>query len=141
MIDKLLKTLQDAGDTLRDQANNLGTGAKDKAYAVIEDWLKIFPQLKAYGLHVESFALGVALSPSLEVDMKGTHADFSIAKLDEILACDDSNTALRSVISTIRTTYALHRKINADLREPLIVKIRIKLSPEVKVFIGEPLIQ
>ncbi|PSR09358.1 MAG: hypothetical protein DA408_05715 [Bacteroidetes bacterium] len=141
MIDKLLKTFQDAGDTIRDQASNLSTGAKDKAYAVIEDWLQIFPQLKAYGLHVESFALGVALSPSLEVDMKGTHADFSMDKLDEILADEATNTALRSVMSTIRTTYALHRKINAELQEPLIVKIRIKLSPEVKVFIGEPLIQ
>ena len=141
MIDKIVKTIQDAGESIREQAGNLGTGAKEKTYQLIDDWLKVFPQLEMYGLKVESFALGVALSPSLEVDLKGSHKDFTLERLDEILAKPDSNGALRTVISTIKTTYGLHRRIYADLREPLIVKVRIKLSPEVKVFIGEPLIQ
>ncbi len=141
MIDKIVKTIQDAGESIREQAGNLGTGAKEKTYQLIDDWLKVFPQLEIYGLKVESFALGVALSPSLEVDLKGSHKDFTLERLDEILAKPDSNGALRTVISTIKTTYGLHRRIYADLREPLIVKVRIKLSPEVKVFIGEPLIQ
>ena len=141
MIDKIVKTIQDAGESIREQAGNLGTGAKEKTYQLIDDWLKVFPQLEIYGLKVESFAMGVALSPSLEVDLKGSHKDFTLERLDEILAKPDSNGALRTVISTIKTTYGLHRRIYADLREPLIVKVRIKLSPEVKVFIGEPLIQ
>ncbi len=141
MIDKIVKTIQDAGESIREQAGNLGTGAKEKTYQLIDDWLKVFPQLEIYGLKVESFALGVALSPSLEVDLKGSHKDFTLERLDEILAKPDSNGALRTVISTIKTTYGLHRRIYADLREPLIVKVRIKLSPEGKVFIGEPLIQ
>lgn len=141
MIDKIVKTIQDAGESIREQAGNLGTGAKEKTYQLIDDWLKVFPQLEIYGLKVESFALGVALSPSLEVDLKWSHKDFTLERLDEILAKPDSNGALRTVISTIKTTYGLHRRIYADLREPLIVKVRIKLSPEVKVFIGEPLIQ
>ncbi len=141
MIDKIMKTLQDAGDSLREQAGTLGSGAKEKTYKLIDDWLKIFPQLEIYGLKVESFALGVALSPSLEVDLKGSHKDFSMERLDEILDKPDSNGAMRTVISTIKTTYSLHRRIYADLQEPLIVKVRIRISPEVKVFIGEPLIQ
>ena len=141
MIDKIVKTLQDAGESLREQAGNLGTGAKEKTYQLIDDWLKVFPQLEIYGLKVESFALGVALSPSLEVDLKGSHKDFSMQRLEEILANPDSTCARRTVISTIKTTYSLHRRIYADLQDPLIVKIRIRLSPEVKVFIGEPLIQ
>lgn len=141
MIDKIVKTLQDAGDSLREQASNIGTGAKEKTYTMIEDWLKVFPQLEIYGLKVESFALGVALSPSLEVDLKGAHADFSEKRLEELLAKEENSTALRTVLSTIKTTYSLHRRIYADLQEPLIVKIRVRISPEVKVFIGEPLIQ
>lgn len=141
MIDKIVKTLQDASDTLLEQAGNIGTGAKEKTYAMIEDWLKVFPQLEIYGLKVESFALGVALSPSLEVDLKGTHADFKMERLEELLAKEENSTALRTVLSTIKTTYSLHRRIYADIKEPLIVKIRVRISPEVKVFIGEPLIQ
>ncbi|WP_020539454.1 hypothetical protein [Lewinella cohaerens] len=141
MIDKIVKTLQDASGTIREQANNLGTGAKEKTYSLIEDWLQVFPQLEIYGLKVESFALGVALSPSLEVDLKGAHADFSTERLEELLAKEGNSAALRTVLSTIKTTYSLHRRIYADIQEPLIVKIRVKISPEVKVFIGEPLIQ
>ena len=141
MIDKIVKTLQDAGETIREQAGNLGSGAKEKTYSLIDDWLKVFPQLEIYGLKVESFALGVAISPSLEVDLKGSHKDFTAERIDEILASPDSTGALRTVMSTIKTTYNLHRRIYADLQEPLIVKIRVRISPEVKVFIGEPLIQ
>ena len=140
MLDKIIKTLQDTGETIKTQTSQLGNGAKEKTFAIIDDWLEIFPQLEAYGLTVESFAMGVALSPSIEVDLKGAHEDFTSEKLDAMLSEADQ-AALRTVLSTINTTYNLHRKISKDLREPLIVKVRIKLSPEVKVFIGEPLIQ
>ncbi|MEL7221319.1 MAG: hypothetical protein AAGJ93_08375 [Bacteroidota bacterium] len=142
MIDKLLKTLQEAGGTIKEQAAGLGTGAREKTYAIIEDWLQIFPKLETYGLKVESFALGVAISPSVEVDLKGRHEDFTADKLALIsLDAEKSDAAMRMVISTIKTAYKLHGRISDELPDPLIVKIRIKLSPEVKVFIGEPLIQ
>lgn len=142
MIDKLIKTLQEAGGTIKEQAAGLGSGAKEKTYAIIEDWLQIFPKLEAYGLKVESFALGVAISPSVEVDLRGKHEDFTTDKLAIISSdSEQSDAALRMVISTIKTAYSLHQRVSDDLQDPLIVKIRIKLSPEVKVFIGEPLIQ
>jgi hypothetical protein len=141
MIDKIVKGLQDAGESIREQANMLSSGAKERTYEVIEDWLQVFPQLEIYGLKVESFAVGVAISPSLEVDLKGSHADFSMQRLEELLDKKDNSAALRTVLSTIKTTYSLHRRIYADLQEPLIVKVRVRISPEVKVFIGEPLIQ
>jgi hypothetical protein len=141
MIDKVMKALQDAGDALREQTANMSSGAKEKAYQIIEDWIQVFPQLEKHGLVVKSFALGIALSPSLEVDMVGKHADFTPARLDALLAGNEAETGVRTVLSAIKTTYRMHGRINAPLEEPLIVKVRIKLSPEVKVFIGEPIIQ
>jgi hypothetical protein len=142
MIDKVLRTLQEAGGTIREQAAGFSSGAKEKTYAIIEDWLQIFPKLEAYGLKVESFALGVAISPSVEVDLKGKHEDFTAEKLAVISEdTEKGDAALKMVLSTIKTTYSLHKRISNELPDPLIVKISIKLSPEVKVFIGEPLIQ
>jgi hypothetical protein len=46
-----------------------------------------------------------------------------------------------SVMNTIKTTYSLHRRIYATLKDPLIVKVKIRISPEIKVFLGEPIIQ
>ncbi len=140
MIDKIIKTIQDTGQSLIEQTSQLGNGAKEKTFAMIEDWLKIFPQLEAYGLEVESFSLGVAISPSVEVDLKGKHEDFTEEKLRIMLENADDR-ALRTVISTINTTYSLHRKITDKLKEPLIVQVRVSISPEVRVFIGEPLIR
>lgn len=141
MFDKILKTLQDASESIMDQASNLGEGAKEKTNKLIEDWMLVFPRLEAYGLEITSLALGVALSPSLEVELKGKHENFTQDRLQQILDANKSNAAITSVFSTVKTAYSLHRKIYASQREPLIVKVRIKLSPEIKVFIGEPIIQ
>jgi hypothetical protein len=141
MIDKLMRTLQELGEGVRQQAGQLSAGAKEKTSQVIEDWLQIFPKLEAIGLKVYSFGLGVAISPSLEVELTGQHADFSADKLSALLDEYREQTAMRTVLSTVQTTYRLHQRVGAELREPLIVKVRIKLSPEVKVFIGEPIIQ
>ncbi|MCB9276217.1 MAG: hypothetical protein H6564_19400 [Lewinellaceae bacterium] len=141
MIDKLKKAFQETADTLREQAAAFGEGAKEKGFQLIEEWLLIFPKLELYGLEVTSFALGVALSPSLDVELKGKHEDFSRERLEQILAETKSSAALTSVFQTIRTAYMLHRRTMANLNSPLIVKVRIRLSPEIKVYIGKPLVE
>lgn len=123
---------------LRNQATSLKDGAKDKGYQIIEDWLQIFPKLEIYGLEITSFALSVAISPSLDVELRGKNANFSQDRLQQILDENRKSTALTSVFSTIKTAYSLHRRTYATLRDPLIVKIRIRISPEIKVIIGMP---
>ncbi|MEN0003726.1 MAG: hypothetical protein AAF798_06270 [Bacteroidota bacterium] len=140
MIDKIKRAIQEAGDVLKEQASQFGEGAKEKSYQLIEEWLAVFPQLEVYGLEITSFALGVGLNPSVEVEFKGTHENFSRERLREILAENKGKAAVTSVFTTIRTAYNMHRKIYASLNDPLIVKIKVRLSPEIKVFIGEPII-
>ncbi len=141
MLDQIKKALQEATDLLRSQASSIGSGAKEKTYQVIEDWLKIFPKLEIYGLEINSFALSVALSPALEVELVGRHQDFSMERLQEIINENSKSPGILSVFNTIKTTYTLHRKVYATLKDPLVVKIKIRLSPEIKVFISKPLIE
>ncbi|MCB0546587.1 MAG: hypothetical protein KDD19_03310 [Phaeodactylibacter sp.] len=141
MIDKFKRAIQDASEVLREQAANLGEGAKEKTYQLIEEWLQVFPKLEIYGLEITSFSLAVALSPALEVELKGSHEKFSKERLDEIVHEVRKSPALSSVFTTIRTTYSLHRRTYASLSDPLIVRIRIRLSPEIKVYIGKPVIE
>ena len=140
MIDKIKKTLQDAGDIIKEQAASLGEGAKERSNQLIEDWLKIFPKLEIYGLEITSFALSVTLSPALEVELIGKHEDFTQERLQTIIS-ENKNAALLSVFNTIKTTYNLHRRTYALVKDPLIVKIKIRISPEIKVYIGQPLIE
>lgn len=141
MIDQIRRALQEATEMLRNQANNLGVGAKDKAYELIEKWLVIFPKLEIYGLEISSFALSVAISPALEVELIGKHQDFTFDRIQEIITENRNSPAMLSVFNTIKTTYTLHRRVYATLKDPLIVKIKIRLSPEIKVFLGQPLIE
>ncbi len=141
MIDMLKKALQEASDSLREQAAAFGEGARERGYHLIEEWLLIFPKLEMYGLEVKSFALSVALSPSLDVELLGRHEDFKKERLEHILAETKHSTALTSVFQTIKTAYALHRRTLANLNDPLIVKIRIRIPPEIKVYIGKPTIE
>lgn len=141
MIEKFKKAIQDATEFVKDQASTLGEGAKEKTFQLIDEWLTVFPTLEVYGLEITSFSLSIALSPSLEVEFKGEHKNFPPERLKQILEENKSNAALTSVFTTIKTTYNLHRKIYATLNDPLILKIRIKITPEIRVFIGEPIIQ
>lgn len=136
MIDKIKQTIKDMTDAIQEQATSLGENAKEKGYQIIDDWLQIFPKLELYKLNITSFSLGMGISPSLDVELVGKHEDFSKERLQQILAEVRSNTALSLVFNTINTTYSLHRKTYAVLRDPLIVRIRIKLAPEVRVTIG-----
>ena len=141
MLDQIRKALQEATDLLRNQASSLGSGAKERAYDVIEQWLQVFPKLEIYGLEINSFALSVAISPALEVELVGNHKDFSMDRIQEIINENKGKATLLSVFNTIKTTYTLHRRVYATLKDPLVVKIKIRLSPEIKVFIGQPLIE
>lgn len=141
MIDKIKQTIKELSETMQEQASSFGTGAKEKSYQIIEDWLQIFPKLEIYKLEITSFSLGVAISPSLEVELLGNHEDFTQERLQQILAENKGNTGISLVFNTIKTAYSLHRKTYAEVKPPLIVKIKIRISPEVRVFIGEPLIQ
>ncbi len=141
MLDKITKALQDVSEQIRQQTAHLGEGAKERTYQLIDEWLQIFPKLEIYGLKINSLSLGVSLNPVLEVELLGKHDDFKPERVDAILQENRKNAAITTVFTTIKTTYTFHRRTLADLREPLIVKIRVRLSPEVRVFIGEPLIQ
>lgn len=141
MIDKFKKAFQDATEAIKDQTNSLSEGAKEKTYQLIDEWLQIFPKLEIYGLQINSFGLNVGISPALEAELIGDHKKFTQERLQEILQENKSSAALTSVFTTIKTAYALHRKTYANLRDPLIVKIKVKITPEINVIIGEPLVQ
>ncbi len=136
MIDILKKTLQEASEVV----GNIGTNAKEKGYELIEEWLKGIPTLREAGLEVTSFALGVAISPSLELELRGKHEDFPPERIQELLNQNKLNPVTTSVFTTLKTTYKLHASIDAPIQNPLIIKVKVKIPPEINVFLGEPII-
>lgn len=140
MIDKLKQSIQQAGDVIKEQANMLGDSAKEKAYGLIEEWVTILPRLENSGMEITSFGTSISFSPCLQVELVGAHKDFSNERLKELLEEHAESTPLKLVFSTIKTTYNLHDKSGSSIEEPLIVKIKVGLSPEISVFIGQPLI-
>jgi len=141
VIDKIWKSIQEASSQLMQQADELGKGAKEKAFKLIEEWIAVFPLLEEEHLLITSFALGISISPTLEVEFSGMHADFTPEKLEYLLNKYKDNTIMVSILRTIQTTYKLHSNLQSPLKEPLVVKARIGISPEVKVFLGEPVIE
>ncbi len=126
---------------VNDLAGTVSDGAKEKTLQLMEDWLEIFPQLAEYGLEITSFSMGLALSPSLNVELLGSHENWSDAAIAERLAAHKGETAITMVLSTIRTAYRLQRQTKAPLKDPLILKITVKITPEVRVVLGLPLVE
>lgn len=137
---KIIRALQEASGTIKSQAASIGEGARERSGHLIEEWLQIFPKLEHYQLKMNSFSVALGFSPGLEAELQGWHADFTPERLDQILKEVKGNPGLLSVFTTVKTAYALHRKTNLTPMEPLIVRVRVRLAPEISVFIGKPLI-
>lgn len=134
MLDSLLNSLSKV-------SSSIGEGTKEKTLTIIEDWLEIFPQLAEYGLEITSFSMGLAISPSLNVELLGEHGNWSDEAIAERLANHKGEHAITTVLSAVRTAYRLQRKTKAPLRDPLILKIIVKISPEVRVVLGQPVLE
>jgi hypothetical protein len=137
MIDRLKKAFQEASDAIKEQAGSLGENAKERGYQYIEEWLQIFPRMQGYGLEMVNFSLTVALSPSLEVEMRGRHQDFTPEHVEKILKDNKGSAAMVSVFTTVKSTYTLYKSTGNPLNDPLIIRLKIKITPEIKVTIGQ----
>lgn len=126
---------------IEDLAGSVSDGARDRSLKLIEDWLEIFPQLSQYGLEITSFSMGLALSPSLNVELVGAHEDWSEEAIAERLKVHKGETSITMVLTTIRTAYRLQKKTKAVLKDPLILKIIVKVPPEVRVVLGQPVLE
>jgi ParB-like chromosome segregation protein Spo0J len=134
------ESAQGAGTFLKQKAAGVSQAALERTISAIEKWLEEFPKIEGYGLQVTNFAFVMGLSPALEVELSSSHVNFPPEKLAEILAAHKSGSLTGMVFSAIKTAYRLHAKIAQTLEEPLIVKIRLSLSPEISVFVGKPFV-
>ncbi|MEK7256878.1 MAG: hypothetical protein AAB316_19140 [Bacteroidota bacterium] len=140
MFEKIKSTVQHAGDSLKGQAVAIGEAAKEKGFQIIETWVSILPKLEKYGMKANYFSVGVSINPVLEVELRAKPADFPEERVQQLLEENKDNTPLRLVFSAIKTTYQLHNKAHIHRSEPLTVKIKVRLSPEVKVSFGRPIL-
>lgn len=124
-------------ESAKNAANEAGQAALDATLQAIEKWLEEFPKIESYGLQISNFSFIMRLSPSLEIEMKGNHEDFPIARLEEIIAENKKTSLTGMLFSAIRTAYRLHSKIAAKPEDQLLIKMRLSLSPEIAVFIGK----
>ena len=149
MIDKLKETLNQASEILKEQTSNIGDAikegsstfseaAKEKSQKLIDDWLLVFRRLEEYGFKITSFGLAVAISPSLEVELEGAAENFPLERIKELMEENKDSTSLTSVLRTIKMTYETHGKISSQKYDIVLVKVLVKITPEIKVVLGEP---
>jgi hypothetical protein len=140
MFDKFKQTIHQAGETLKEQASALGEAAKEKGYQIIEQWISILPVLEKQGLKVTFFSVGVSISPELEVELQGKTEDFTLERIQQILDEYRGNTPLTLVFTTVKSTYHLNRQAKIAVMNPLTICIKVRLSPEIRVSFGKPLL-
>ena len=140
MIDKLKKTLLQASEAIKEQANTIGESAKEKSLELIENWMKIFPELEELGFEVVSFGVGISISPVVEIEFKSPSENFPLEKVTAILKKQTSSSPLAMVFKTLKTTIEFREKMNQKEYDMIYLLIKVKIAPEVKVVLGTPTI-
>ncbi|WP_116127414.1 hypothetical protein [Lewinella sp. IMCC34183] len=138
MIDDILSGARNA---LSGLASTVGEGTRDKTNKIIEEWMKIFPILEGYGLEITSFSMTLALNPALNVELVGKHSNWTEDLIKQRMSAHRGEAALTTVFTAIRTAYRLQRQTHAQLRDPLILKVIVRITPEVRVVLGQPILE
>ena len=138
MLDDILEGARKAMSGL---ASTVGEGTREKTNKLIQDWLEIFPILEGYGLRITSFSMTLAISPSLNVELVGAHENWTEEAIKERLKAHKGETALVTVFTAIRTAYRLQKQTKAELQDPLILKVIVRITPEVRVVLGQPVLE
>jgi len=138
MIDKILNLLDDAKNNIKHQAENISATARNQYEKMIEDWLQIIPNIEESGLQMYSFSFGASLNPSIDAEFKGKCANFPMEKWEEQASLNEKNKSLALVFNTLKSTFKMYQKIKPEMPEDFYLRIRIRLNPEIRVYIGEP---
>ncbi|MBK9014903.1 MAG: hypothetical protein IPM82_12955 [Saprospiraceae bacterium] len=141
MFEKIKKTINDAGDSIKEQATSLGEAAKEKGYQIIDGWISTLPKLEAYGFKTTYFAMSVSINPTLVIEMRSDHEAFPLGRVDAILAENKGSSPVNLVFTAVKTTLLLHEKARIEAINPLTVRVSVRFSPEVKVSLGNPIIE
>lgn len=149
MLKNILKTLQETGDLVLDKAAEINDAAKeklneakeqtkDKILSIIEEWVELLPKLMSLGFEMTSFGISMSFNPCMLAELKGNTADFTEERLIALIEEYKDEKSLKFFLNVMKTTVQLHRKTNAGMKDEMIVRLEVKLSPEIKVFIGQP---
>ncbi|MEY3422082.1 MAG: hypothetical protein RIR48_2385 [Bacteroidota bacterium] len=149
MLKNILKTLQETtevivekaaelNDVAKEKINDAKEHTKDKVLSLIEEWVIILPKLADAGLTITSFGVSMSLNPCLTVEMKGNTRDFGEDQLQKLLEQYKNEKTVKLLLNAIKSTILMHKKAGLPFQDDLIVKLEVKLSPEIKVFIGKP---
>lgn len=137
MIERIKQSITSAGDLIKEQANALGDAAKQKGYLIINDWISILPKMESYGLKTTFFSLSVSINPTLEVEMKGEAEKFDKEYCEKIIEENKGSTPMNLAFNAIKSTYQLYQRTEMKTLDPLIIRLKVRLSPEVRVSYGE----
>ena len=137
MIDKIKKSFTTAGDLIKEQASAIGDAAKQKGFLIINDWISVLPKMESYGLETTFFSLSVSINPTLEVELKGDAEKFDQAYCEKLIEENKGSTPMNLAFNAIKTTNQLYRRTGMKTLNPLILRLKVRLSPEVRVSYGE----
>ncbi|MCF8245073.1 MAG: hypothetical protein K9J37_00755 [Saprospiraceae bacterium] len=140
MFDKIKHTISTAGEAIKEQATSIGEAAKEKGFQIIDGWISNLPKLEAYGFKTTYFSMAVSINPTLEVEMQSGFEAFPLGRVEAILAENKGSNPINLVFTTIKTTLLLHEKARIEATNPMTVRIIVRISPEVRVSLGSPLI-
>jgi hypothetical protein len=137
----MLKGVKDgitgAWDVLVEKANLLKKGSNK----MIDSWLEVLPRIASYGFEINSFAMNYSLNPSMEVELIGNLEDFPSERISEILKENKNSPAIRSVFQALKTTINLQKRLKETPKNEIIIEVRVSISPEIKVFLGVPIVE
>jgi len=138
MKQEIQKAFSQVAATLKETITDVSESAKEKTIALLESWLDVFPELESIGFEISSFGVVMAISPALEVELIGPAGLFDEGRMETFREAYKDNSHMSMVLRAIRTSKTMYHKLGKEYSDEILLKIKVKIPPEVGVFFGKP---
>lgn len=137
-IERLRQMAGQLGESIRTQASGLGEAARAKTQQIFDEWIGICPKLVDMGFSMKYFSLELSINPTLTVEFQAPHQAFPMERISQLASQWKANKPLLLVLTTMKTTLQWYHRTNLPINDPLVVRISVKLAPEIQVSLGRP---
>ncbi len=139
MLNKINNGIVHVYEIVYGQINIFKSIAQNRIHNLIHSWLSIFPLLESNHLKVDSFGVNVGFNPSLEVEMYADPNLINEHTLPDILLKVNHSKPATTVFKSIQRAITWHHNMSVSAPyDKIYVKLLVKITPEVKVFLGTP---
>ena len=118
---------------VKEKASKLADDANEALQKVLDEFNEAIPTIKAVGLSVKHFRIGMGVLPEIEVKIAGSLEDIDLDKVQELIDSSEGKTTLTTILKGLHRACEIKERIGELVFSGVEVDAKPGIPPKVSV--------